>query len=1270
MVGGVWVGLGNGDAGLFRRINEKVAMSTIDQCPSSKKQGLTPESNPETLQTSAGTGRTYWRSLDEVVGTAEFREFLQREFPKGASELLRSSRRTFLKIMGASVALAGAATLPGCRRPEHKIITYHDKPEEIIPGKALFYATTWAAPGGGAEGLLAETYSGRPTKLEGNPLHPVNNGALSVHAQASVLDLYDPDRTPAVVEEMARLRARRGEGVEFTVTPWDDFAAAARVHFTDDVPSSGAGLVFLVEKKTSPTRDRLRDRLLAKYPEAEWLPYEAIDNDNEIVGTRAAFGSARRVEHRLDRADVIVAMDADPLGRDADLVELRGWAKHRIREGEGRHAARDTTMSRMYVAEPVMTLTGGQADHRVAARVGQVSGMVIEIARRVLAEVGGGDAARLERALGGVGAVDMSGVVHGDVFVEHAARELIGARGRGALMVGPNQPASVHAVAAAVNAALGNLGQTVLYRPMPEDASASSAESIARLSRLIDEGRVDTLVTIGVNPVFSAPGDLDFRAKYESVPMTMHMGDPDETAEVSTWHVGRSHFLESWGDAVAWDGTYGVQQPMIRPLFNFRSDIELLAFIGGDDEPDGYELVTATVAARNGLGSAEAEPKRFETLWRKTLHDGLQTATVNSNPARSSMPDMGAVAGLVDEEAGGALAFDASAVDVVFVPHANVLGGRFANNGWLQELPETVTKIAWGLPALIGPETAREAGLRTGRKLVHPQYSHGAVAAIGVEGRVAEIPIWVQPGIAPKTVVVPVGNGRRVVGRVGDGAGYDTYGLRGTGAMHSAVASSLGPAEGRRPELLASTQDHWSMESRDIVREVDLPAWRKFGDELYYEWEGIRKVYPNIGDKKAKKILKTAYTDKRELTFAGRFGMEAHSPELQTPYADDQDHYYVELERTEDGEIIKDEQHDPVIKRDEKGRPVGKINEFGRRVQQWGMTLDMNTCTGCGACVVACQAENNIPIVGKKETAKGREMQWIRIDRYYGTETGSPSAGVGDQNASMYSMPVTCVHCENAPCEVVCPVNATVHGEEGTNNMAYNRCIGTRYCANNCPYKVRRFNMFDYATKQFEGGLGQVADGLEDTAVERNLPSNENFIPPRLREERIEVSNMQYNPNVTVRSRGLMEKCTYCIQRVNESRVEAKLHDLPIIPDGFFDVACQQACPTGAIVFGDIYDYQSHDGKGSRVYRSRKTQRAYALLAYLNTRPRTLHLMRVRNPSEAYLRDAGEGGRIASWDHPFHGGGEKGGGGDGYSGDHGGDHALRLPVLNGEVVSS
>ncbi len=1150
-------------------------MSNAKQCPSSVAKE--PAEKPRRPRDrSAATGKAFWRSMDDLADTPEFREFLEREFPAHASELSDPSRRDFLRVMAASLALAGVAAAPGCRRPEHKIIPYNRKPEDVVHGKPTFYATAMPLSGGGAEGLLVETHAGRPTKIEGNPLHPGNNGRSSVQAQASILDLYDPDR---LEPPSRRVNGdRRPEG-------WEQFEQFALEHFRKFDQSRGRGLAFLVEKAMSPSRDRMRDMVLDRWPEARWLPYEAIDNEHAREGARIAFGRPHREHLTLEKAKVILALERDVISgctEGSALRDARGF-------GARRHVANpEDEMCRLYAVESMMTMTGGAADHRLRLKPSQVGAYLGALARAIMQKRG--QSGTLASALAAFGSAGEELAIDPE-WIDAVADDLIEHAGESVVVVGASLPPAAHALAAAVNQAIGAVGQTVSYIPLEGDAAASSLESIRTLAQRINAGAVDTLVVIGCNPVYDAPADLDFAAKYDSVPTTIHLGlHLDETADASTWRLNRSHFLENWGDVVDWDGTRSVVQPLIAPIGYApggvppsRCDLELLAMLINSETRDPYEIVRATW--RSALGpSGEA----FEDQWRRILHDGL--APNASSPARRPSVDRGAVAravGALDERD------EASGLEVVFTPSFTMWDGRYANNGWRQELPDPITKITWDNVALLSPATAQRLGTIDGK---HVAVTRGE--------RTIEIPVFRQPGLPDDTVVLELGYGRRRSGRIGEGVGVDVYPLRTTGAMRRAMGVSVEAASGRTE--IASVQDHWTLEGRDILREADLPAFAKHGGEPLE--------------------TKDAYGRSRSLNFAARFGNESHTPANIDAYSG----------------IITQQEH----RYDE--RP------------QWGMSIDLNACSGCGACTIACQAENNIPVVGKTETLNGREMHWIRVDRYYGsadpeqeegfsvddltTEAGPYTGGRTFADPDVLVMPVPCMHCENAPCETVCPVNATAHGREGLNEMAYNRCIGTRYCSNNCPYKVRRFNYFDYATKRLNGDTA-LPDWME--------PENEQLVPPRLRERidegKGELQTLGYNPDVTVRERGVMEKCTFCIQRINESRVEMKLMDLENMPDGFVQTACQQACPTGAIVFGDILD------PNSQVRKLRDSAVAYGVLDYLNTRPRTTYLMRLRNPNPR-LRAP-----VIDPDALHHGGGHE----DDHATEehHDEGHVMSLPVL-------
>ncbi|MBL0926915.1 MAG: TAT-variant-translocated molybdopterin oxidoreductase [Phycisphaerales bacterium] len=1219
-------------------------MSQIDQCPSSKKEGLPAERPVGAREISRATGKAYWKSLDDLAQSREFTDFVQREFPAFASELLEGSRRTFLKIMGASLALAGAATLPGCRRPDHKILAYNRDPEDVVQGKPLFYATAMPLPGGGCEGLLAETYEGRPTKIEGNPLHPVNRGKSSIWSQASVLDLYDPDRDPKVM-----YGAVEEGGLGLKRLSFEQFQKEAAALFPGYDGSGGKGLAFLVEKATSPARDLLKAKILARWKNAGWFVWDPCDDESGLDGSRLAFGSAFDERYSFEKARVVLSLDADFLGDPAAIAETRGFSGGRYMAGAAPRKAAESRMSRVYSIGPVMTLTAGQADHKAFLKPSAMPAAVLAIASALLGARSlarpdlAGLKSAVEKALAAAGGVPagldarLVAAIVGDLSAQENT-------GKSVIVAGPSLPAPIRALVMALNIALGNSapGGTVRYVPVRGDAAASSSADVKALAEALGRGEVKTLVIVGGNPAYDAPADLELSAKLRDAKgiQVIFVGQANETASVATHFLPRALPLETWGDVTDGEDSYSVVQPMIKPLWGDKSDLEVLSAVLGDARPDGFELVREAFSAFAGVNKTvdnQTLPS-FEKAWRRVLHDGVLVKPM-SEAAKAPKLNTGAVQAAVEKM----VAARAEGVEVVFRPSPKVHDGRFANNGWLQELPHPITKVTWDNPVQVSRRTAERLGLNTSRKIKGQLYNRVQVAEISLGGRKVRAPILVQPGMADDVIVVELGYGRKVVGRVGEGAGFDGYAIRPLAGLRTASGATVTAADDP-PYLLATVQDHWTMEGRGFLREIDLPAWQKFGD---------------ADISKDKSIQLDNYGRDRGLNFAGRLGLEGHAPANVNPFMPGQEKYYVQVDERGD------------VKRDARGRPLGKVwvNPNGpqpakpRRIQQWGMAIDMTKCTGCGACMVACQAENNVPIVGKMEVAKGREMHWIRVDRYYASSTEEDAKGFdafSDEAPDMLMQPVTCLHCENAPCEVVCPVNATVHDEEGTNNMAYNRCIGTRYCSNNCPYKVRRFNWFDYATKQFKGGYGQLGEPLAGKAP---LPSNQNFIPPRLRAKKADVLTLQSNPHVTVRSRGVMEKCTYCIQRINSARVETKLADLSIIPDGYVQTACQQACPAEAIAFGDIYDYDANDGAGSLVHQWHSDGRSYGMLAYLNTRPRTTHLLRLRNPHP----DLVSASRKQRWEEPFgHHGGDHPPGGSHGGGEHGKSegHVMSLPILS------
>jgi MoCo/4Fe-4S cofactor protein with predicted Tat translocation signal len=996
--------------------------------------------------------RTYWRSLGELDESPESRAFLEREFPQGASELPDGiTRRDMMMLLGASMSLAGLAA---CRRPVEQIVPYVTAPEDVVPGIPRYFATTMPF-GRSAYGLIVETHEGRPTKIEGNPAHPSTLGASSSRIQASVLGLYDPDRSHTL-----RLKGEPKSWADF-VTAW---AELSKAHAAD----GGAGLAVLSESFSSPTLARLASEFRTRYPKATWATFEAVSDENRLAGLRSVIGRDVDQMLRFDQASVILALDADPLLTDPEMIRhTRGFAAGR------RAGASGGEMNRLYAVEGVFSLTGAMADHRLRLESRQIASFVAALAARL----GSPAAASAGASVPGVDAR----------WIDALAKDLLANRGKGLIVAGDRQPAAVHAAVCALNTSLGNTGRTVSYFET-RDAALPSVSSLASLVAAMNGGTVQTLVVLGGNPVFDAPADLDFAAAMAKVPHSIVLGHSiDETSSKAEWHVPLAHYLESWGDARAVGGTLSVVQPLILPLFGGRSPVEVLGLMVGDKERPGYDIVRDTW--RPILGEAE-----FDNKWNRVLHDGL----LAGSELTAVVP--GAKAGGLAELAGAAPAA-ASDLEIVFVPSASLHDGRFANDGWLQELPDPLTKLTWDNPALVSPKTAEALGLEN-EDVVRVEYS----------GRSLELPVTLVPGMMDGVVALTLGYGRSQAGRIGSGVGFNTFTIRSSSAPGFNSGAKV-TRVGRRYSLSA-TQEHGSMEGRPIVRESTLTALRSAPAKATAD-------KPAAGAEPAEGAHAA---DSQPAAKSGALGVFAEHPEhfsLWDPHAYDRGH-------------------------------------------QWGMTIDLNSCIGCNACMMACQSENNVPVVGKIQVSKGREMHWIRVDRYFsGDPSGSPE---------VVFQPVPCMHCEDAPCEQVCPVAATVHDGEGLNVMVYNRCIGTRYCSNNCPYKVRRFNFFNFT------------------------------------KDKPESLKLAMNPDVTVRARGVMEKCTYCTQRINRVKIDARLAGRQV-RDGDVKTACQQACPASAIEFGDLRDAES------RVVKAKADPRNYALLEELNTKPRTTYLTKLRNPN-------------------------------------------------------
>lgn len=1001
-------------------------------------------------------GKVYWRSLAELADEPEFRKHLENEFPESElGEPGSVSRRRFMQLMGASMALASGSA---CRWEKETILPFTRRPAGMTPGIAQHYATTMELGGHGL-GLLVTSREGRPTKIEGNPQHPMSLGATDAFAQASILEMYDPDRS--------RNLAHSEAGQQLTPT-WSEFTAALRPIMQAAKADGGRGVRILSEASSSPTLARLQSRFLGAFPQAKWYEYEPISRDNERLGTAAVFGEPYRVHMAIDRARVILSLDDD-------FLHIHPAAVKYSRDFAAKRRPEAGAMNRLYVVESRHSNTGAIADHRLPLRSEQINGFLLALT----AEVAGTAGFVAPADLTPYAAFAASGATA--KFVKAVAKDLLQNQGSSIVTVGCGQPPEVHALAHQLNALLHNVGTTVLYTAELDPARLAHRDAIKALSDELHKGEVGTLVMLGGNPVYNAPAELKLAEGLAKAKTSIHLSlYRDETSRAATWHIPRAHYLESWGDTRAYDGTVSVIQPLIDPLYNGKTPLDLISTLLGEENVKSRELVHQTMVELGGV--LEGEKK-----WRQSVHDGFLAGTAWSpaTPTRKPLP-----APKADAQA-NAPTVDNGRLELTFWQDPHVYDGRFANNGWLQELPDFMSKLTWDNAALFAPETAKALGVK-----------HQTLVKLKHLDRELEVAAYVLPGQAPGSIAVFLGYGRTEAGHIGGSVsneiapvGFNTYVLR-QGDASNFVSGLTVDATGTFYEL-ATTQDHHSMDDLaeraknervgEIVREATLEAFIKEPDHI------------------------------KEMV---------EHPPLQSLW-----------------------------------------KEFTYDGHRWGMAIDLTSCVGCNACVVACQAENNIPIVGKEQVIAGRSMHWLRIDRYF---SGDPAA------PTVVNQPMTCQQCENAPCEQVCPVAATIHSSEGLNDMVYNRCVGTRYCSNNCPYKVRRFNFFNY---------------------HKNLNDTNNH-----------VTKMMYNPDVTVRARGVMEKCTYCVQRIQAVKIDAKNKRRPI-QDGEITTACAQACPAGSIVFGDL------SNPTSAVAKQHADKRSYFVLEELNTKPRTAYLARIKNPN-------------------------------------------------------
>jgi MoCo/4Fe-4S cofactor protein with predicted Tat translocation signal len=962
---------------------------------------------------AAGRGPQFWRTLEEAAESDDLREYVEQEFPGLSGQIPQGvDRRNLLKVMAASLAMAGAAACT--KQPKELIVPYVRQPENIVPGVPLFYATAMTT-GGYARGLLVESHLNRPTKVEGNPDHPASLGSTTIFEQASVLSLYDPDRSETVLHEGR-------------MSTWGEFTGRFSTEAQSLATRKGEGLAIFTGPCTSPTFIAQMKALATQMPSAKWYVGDPLVNPSVASAAKKIAGKNAFVSYDFSKADVVVSLDADFLNAGpAALKYARQFAKRRGVDN-------NENPCRLYAVESSPSVSGTLADHRFSVKSSAIPEITYALAKAcgVNAPAAGGAAPE---------------------WVNIVAQDLQKSKGRCLVVPGEFQPESVHLAAYAINAALGNVGQTVT---LLQGVEPDNTQSFSALVDDLNNGHVETLVIVGQNPVYASPASANFLAAMRKARLVVRVGQFfDETSRWCHWHIPEAHYLEAWSDARAFDGTITIQQPLIEPLYNGKTGMEVVSILLGKPDQNSHDIVKA-------YWMDQAKAGAFDRFWQVSLHngwvEGSAVGTITGNPVNLPALEAQAVTG----------------TEVVFRPDPTIADGTWSNNGWLQECPKPQSKMTWDNVVSISPKMA--SALKVDK---------GDMLKVTVNGKSVTGPTWILPGHAEDSITVHYGYGREGSGRVGNRIGYNAFSIQDAGTPYAASGSVVKTGEQYR---IANVQETQTMAGREPVREAELSEFRE---------------HPDFPTREEKPLPKT----------------ESLYKDVRWPY-----------------------------------------NGY-----KWGMTIDLNICTGCSACIVACQAENNIAVVGKDQVARGRHMHWIRVDRYYSGDLDHPE---------MYNQPVPCMHCENAPCEVVCPVAATVHSNEGLNEMVYNRCVGTRYCSNNCPYKVRRFNFYLYSDWNTQSLYGA------------------------------------RNPDVSVRSRGVMEKCSYCVQRIQEAKITSEKEGRTL-RDGEVLTACQQVCPTQAITFGDLND------KNSQVAKTQALPRKYGLLDDLNTRPRTQYLGYVRNSNEA-----------------------------------------------------
>ncbi len=1087
-----------------------------------------PRNNPNKIQPI---------DSEQLVNSPEFNEAIERDFGTAMENHGDDgfSRRRWLQVMGASLALGG---MSGCRYQEEQIAPFAFRPQNRLPGIPQKFATMTEL-GGVAQPLLATNYDGRPIKLDGNPQHPDSMGASSAFSQAQLLEFYDPDR----------LRTPLSGGQEVT---WENLVGNFKL------PADLSKVAILAEPTSSPSLMRLQKDFTSKG--GSWFSFAAISDDSTRAGSKLAFGTSHRARYKFDEAAVIVTLDADPLLHDTGAI-ANSIAFAKGRDADGGH------MSRLYSVESQYTTTGAAADHRISVPSSKIPGFVVALAAAIAADDGTGHVDESlpyrERVL----AAMASDLNHKDN------------RGKGIIVAGEKQPPAVHALVHSLNEKLGNNNNMITFAKLPDPDRPASLDSIKDFAAKVSSGSIEKVIVLGGNPVFTAPRSLklgEVLGKADALHVSVYK---NETSLACTHVSNAAHPLEVWKDGFSNDGSVLIGQPLINPLFDGKSEIETLAVLMGSEVTDGQAIVRATQDLDN-------------KTWKKSVHDGFVEGTTSESVAVTA-----GAAPQIESDNAWKKSWDGSSYEVVFATSNSVYDGRFANNAWLQELPDLFTKIAWDNVASVSPETAKALDVTQGGM---SSKSRTTIMTIALNGETLKIPIAIQPGQAHGTISLELGYGRTSAGRVGgevslgvDPVGFDVNSIRSADQwLVAPIANGDANPTGTRYKL-ALVQEPWTI---DKTGRDEIQA-RMFRDENKTESErsalireGTFESYKSFESHHPTEHAEVSPKPKRSNAIGKNGQLPVINQVSYVPKVDDEtsdDHSHEA--HWPGGFHSHHELFDLTKGSREDYKNLDDDNNPTTYTNVWGMSIDLNKCIGCNSCVMSCQAENNVPVVGKEEVWRGREMQWIRIDRYYGDNLYTDVSEAEDK--IIIQQPVACHHCENAPCETVCPVAATVHSHEGLNDMVYNRCIGTRYCGNNCPYKVRRFNYFNYS---------DAVTLLKYPGADK-LPAGDRHL-----------QNLMMNPEVTIRSRGVMEKCSYCVQRIQNTKIKARVEKREIGANEI-TTACQDACPTQAIKFGDLHNTESD------VAKAHANPRAYSMLEDLNNRPRTQYLARVRNVHPALI---------------------------------------------------